>query len=217
MPGAGPSAWTVLLTPLLSASHPILSSTWFIHPLLLQEASITPHLGIGFLVVRLGCSEPAPLLAPAMKWSESHSVVSESLRAPLWPASLFCPWHYPGKNTGVGCHSLLRGSSQAKDRTQVSCIAGGFFTIWATREALRYHSFRICVFSFYKTSCSLRTGPVSASLFIPGTSTANHIGGASGVFQWMNESTPALEGRTLFLYPSGAVYLQAKKISVQCW
>ena len=28
-----------------------------------------------------------------------------------------------------------RGSSQPRDRTQVSYIAGGFFTIWATREA----------------------------------------------------------------------------------
>ena len=28
-----------------------------------------------------------------------------------------------------------RGSSQARDKTQVSCIAGRFFTIWATREA----------------------------------------------------------------------------------
>ena len=28
-----------------------------------------------------------------------------------------------------------RGSSQPRDETQVSCIAGGFFTIWATREA----------------------------------------------------------------------------------
>ena len=27
-----------------------------------------------------------------------------------------------------------RGSSQPRDRTQVSCIAGGFFTSWATRE-----------------------------------------------------------------------------------
>ena len=27
-----------------------------------------------------------------------------------------------------------RGSSQSKDRTQVFCIAGGFFTSWATRE-----------------------------------------------------------------------------------
>ena len=28
-----------------------------------------------------------------------------------------------------------RGSSQPRDRTQVSWIAGGFFTNWATREA----------------------------------------------------------------------------------
>ena len=27
-----------------------------------------------------------------------------------------------------------RGSSQPRDQTQVSCIAGGFFTIWATRK-----------------------------------------------------------------------------------
>ena len=25
----------------------------------------------------------------------------------LQPAELLCPWDYPGKNTGVGCHFLL--------------------------------------------------------------------------------------------------------------
>ena len=33
-----------------------------------------------------------------------------------------------------------RGSSRPRDRTQVSCIAGGFFTIWATRETHEYWS-----------------------------------------------------------------------------
>ena len=33
-----------------------------------------------------------------------------------------------------------RGSSQPRDRTQVSCIAGGFFTSWAPREAQEYWS-----------------------------------------------------------------------------
>ena len=33
-----------------------------------------------------------------------------------------------------------RGSSQPRDRTQVSLIAGGFFTTWATREAPEYWS-----------------------------------------------------------------------------
>ena len=32
------------------------------------------------------------------------------------------------------------GFSQTKDQTQVSRIAGGFFTIWATREAQEYWS-----------------------------------------------------------------------------
>ena len=31
-----------------------------------------------------------------------------------------------------------RGSSQPGDQTQVSCITGGFFTIWVTREAQVY-------------------------------------------------------------------------------
>ena len=36
----------------------------------------------------------------------------------------------PGKSTGVGCHALLQGeSSQPRDRTRVSRIAGGFFTV----------------------------------------------------------------------------------------
>ena len=33
-----------------------------------------------------------------------------------------------------------RGSSQPRDRTQISRIAGGFFTSWATREAQEYQN-----------------------------------------------------------------------------
>ena len=33
--------------------------------------------------------------------------------------------------------SFSRESSQPRDRTQVSCIADRYFTVWATREALR--------------------------------------------------------------------------------
>ena len=41
----------------------------------------------------------------AMKWSESHSVVSDS----LWPHGLYSPWNSPGQNTGVGSLSFLQG------------------------------------------------------------------------------------------------------------
>ena len=95
---------------------------------------------------------------------ESHSVMSHSLR----PHGLYCPWNFPGQNTGVGSLSLLqgifptqgsnlglphcrpilyqlnhkrsprilewvaypfsRGSSQPRNRTGVSYLAGRFFT-----------------------------------------------------------------------------------------
>ena len=63
----------------------------------------------------------------------SLSVVSDSLRAHglLSPTRLLCPRDSPGKNTGVGCHSLSRGSSWPRDQSQV-CIASRFFTLWAT-------------------------------------------------------------------------------------
>ena len=48
----------------------------------------------------------------------------------------FSPWNSSGQNTGVGSLTFL----QARDQTQVSCIAGGFFTSWATREAKEYWS-----------------------------------------------------------------------------
>jgi len=39
----------------------------------------------------------------------SHSVVFDSLRQHgLWRTSLLCPWNFPGKVTGVGCHFLLQ-------------------------------------------------------------------------------------------------------------
>ena len=42
------------------------------------------------------------------KWKWSRSVVSDSLRPHgLWPTRFLCPWDFPGKNTGVGCHFLL--------------------------------------------------------------------------------------------------------------
>ena len=46
----------------------------------------------------------------------------------------------PGKNTGVGSRSVSRGSSQNRDWTLASHIAGGFFTSWATMEAQAYWS-----------------------------------------------------------------------------
>ena len=39
------------------------------------------------------------------------------------PTRLLCPWDFPDKSTGVGCHFLLQWSSLLRDWTQVSCIS----------------------------------------------------------------------------------------------
>ena len=44
----------------------------------------------------------------------------------------------PGKNTGVGCHFLLQGSSPPRDRTYVSCIVRQVLYHCTTREALYF-------------------------------------------------------------------------------
>ena len=42
------------------------------------------------------------------KWKWSRSVLSNSERPHgLQPTRLLCPWDFPGKSTGVGCHCLL--------------------------------------------------------------------------------------------------------------
>ena len=57
-----------------------------------------------------------------------------------YTARLLCPWNVPGNNTGVGCHFLLQGIFPAQGLNPVSCIAGGFFTDWTTREPLHMHT-----------------------------------------------------------------------------
>ena len=87
---------------------------------------------------RLPCLTPQSLGSTCLAPSESQgsacdagvSEVAQScptLLRPhgLEPTRLLCPWDFPGKSTGVGCHFLLQGIFP----NQVSRIAGRFFTI----------------------------------------------------------------------------------------
>ena len=77
--------------------------------------------------------------------------------------------------------SSSRGSSQPRDRTQISCITCGFFTIWATRKTsildwLAYPFFKgsswprdqtgvSCTAGGFLTHWATREAPVSVSWF----------------------------------------------------
>ena len=62
--------------------------------------------------VKVLVTQSCPTLCDLMDYSPPGSSVREDS---------------PGKNTGVDHHASSRGFSQPKDRTQVSCIAGGFW------------------------------------------------------------------------------------------
>ena len=68
------------------------------------------------------------------KWNESHSVVSDS----LWPYGLYVHGILQAKILEWVSVPFSRRSFQPRDGTQVSHFEGGFFTSWATREALQH-------------------------------------------------------------------------------
>ena len=89
---------------------------------------------IHFLLVKL----ISPLLTYLESDSISHSIMPHSLQS----HGLYGP---PGSSVHRIPQARIlewvdipfsRASSQPMDQTQVSCISGRFFTIWATREAL---------------------------------------------------------------------------------
>ena len=77
-----------------------------------------PSLGFSRQGHWSGLPFPSPMHESG-KWKWSCSVVSDSQRPHgLQPTRLLCPWDFPGKSTGVGCHCLLRPFSC----TYLNCI-----------------------------------------------------------------------------------------------
>ena len=57
-------------------------------------------------------------------------------------------------------YSFSSGSSQPRNQYRVSCIAGGFFTSWATREALK-----VIIFIIFKVmSDNMHNKPLSTTV-----------------------------------------------------
>ena len=119
------------------------------------------------------CSNPAlptgllRLVLVSCPWSQhpEHKLRPSSLALSVCSVSRLCSGVDSGtlkdSNSQVRILECVasfssRGSSQPRDWIQVSCIAGRFFTIWATREVL----FDIVVFLFSTYDCPRFNVPV---------------------------------------------------------
>ena len=89
----------------------------------------TQKTGFKSLYTPSSPNHPCPC---SLKWKSLSRVwLCTSIRS----AKLFCPWNSPGKNTGVGTHSLLQGSFQTLGLNLALLHCGQmFFTIWVSRE-----------------------------------------------------------------------------------
>ena len=68
----------------------------------------SPSLGFSRQEHWSGLPFPPPM-HESEKWKWSRSVVSDPQQPHgLQPTRLLCPWEFPGKSSGVGCHCLLR-------------------------------------------------------------------------------------------------------------
>ena len=99
------------------------------------------------------------------KWKRSCSVVSDSQRPQgLQPTRLLCPWDFPGKSTGVGCHCLLRCVSLCSCKphssfTSISQVNFSIFSFYAPISTVDtlviIHSFLKLIFIVFNSSAEL--------------------------------------------------------------
>ena len=128
------SSWHILLTIIESESHSVVSVSLWPCGLYSPWKSPSQNTGLGSL----------SLLQGIFPTQESNSGL------PHWGQILYQLSHH-------GSPRILRrvaylfssGSSQPRNQTRVFSIPGGFFTSWATREALSLNSFKMYVFIFF--------------------------------------------------------------------
>ena len=99
---------------------------------------------MGKLLVSGNMHEQLSSLQPEMEKksrSVSRSVVSDSLPPHgLWPTWHLCLWDSPGKNTGVGCCTLLQGIFPTLGSNPGFLHCSRFFTIWVIRGSVQFSS-----------------------------------------------------------------------------
>ena len=110
-------------------------------------------------------------LSPASEESESHSLVSDSLR----PHRLYSPWDSPGQNTGVDSLSLLQGTfpTQGSNPGLPHCRQ----ILYQLSHKGIYTKIYMCVLASLIISHSLRPHGMRPTMFLcPWNSTGQNTG-----------------------------------------
>ena len=124
----------------------------------------------------MDCNPPGFSVHGILQAGILESVAMPSSRGSCLPRDSL-PSEPPGKpkNSRVGGLSLLQGSSRPRNRTENSCIAGGFFTKWATREAPSNRNRPLFSSSYRPWSGCQANIQISSAMFIWGTFLTHYL------------------------------------------
>ena len=101
-------------------------------------------------LVAKSCPTLCNLMGCSLPGSSVHGI--SQARILEWVVISICWWNTPGKNTGVGNHTLLQpdllpGSSWPRDQTQVSYIAHRFFICHEGSPVLHIISYQFILYN----------------------------------------------------------------------
>ena len=97
-----------------------------------EEMAVSHRFSAG---VETGISTPNPYIFQGSiihTYMCIHAQFCPTMWSPeLQPARILCPWDFPGKNTGVGCHFLLQ-CVKVKSLSRVQLLATPWTTAYQT-------------------------------------------------------------------------------------
>ena len=95
----------------------------------------------------------------------------------LQPVRLVCLWDSPGKNTGVGCHSLLQGNLPLPGIEPMSpALADGIYLLISFQITLRWIPFSWLPGPLHDTICAFPLLPGGPSVLLSDTLRSLHLG-----------------------------------------
>ena len=132
-----------------------------------------------------GLPFPSPM-HESEKWKWSHSVMSDSSPPHgLQPTRLLCPWDFPGKSTGVGCHCLLWINSYQFSSVAQSCpILCDLMNRSTPGLPVHHHLPEFTQTHIHRVSDAIQPSHPLASSSPPAPNPSQH----QSLFQWVNSS-----------------------------
>ena len=122
--------------------------------------------------------------------ARAHSVVQSHLTLcglmECNPDRILCPWNFPGKNSGVGCHFLLRGSSRPPSPAYFSSVTQLCLTLCDPMDCMLGFPVHHKLLKLAQTHIHQVSDAIEPSHPLSSPSCTFNLAQHQGLFQWVS-------------------------------